>query len=100
MINLKDYIKAKKIEKEKQKNEERKKYKENICELEVIVFEAIMNNRTYFDLRYSDQSNLVEITDKLYFDREIGPCEYHIKMNLLSLWLLKREAKKVKKWAI
>lgn len=101
MINLKDYIKTKKIENKKIKIEERKEYKENICELEVIVFEAIMHNRTYFDLTITGQYDLLKITDKLCFERESsGPWEYRIKMNLLSLWELKREIRKVKKWKI
>ena len=101
MINLTYYIKTKKIENKKIKNEERKKYKENICELEVIVFEAIIHNRTYFDLSFTGQYDLIKITDKLCFKRKgAAPWEYRIKINLLSLWKLKREIRKVKKWKI
>lgn len=99
MINLKDYIKAKRIENKKIKIEERKEYKDNIIKLETLVFEAIMHDRTYFNLRFT--SDLVKITDKLGFDRQMdNSWEYRIKMNLLSLWLLKMKVKKVKKWKI
>ena len=101
MINLKDYIKAKKIENRKRKIKEREEYKDNIIQLGVIVFEAIMHNETYFNLSYTRQNNLIKLTDKLYFEKEmITSWEYRIKMNLLSLWKLKREIKKVKKWKI
>ena len=101
MINLKDYIKAKRIENKKRKEIERKKYKDNIIQLEVLVYEAIMHDKTYFDLHFTSQSHLIILTDKLHFDkRMLEPWEYRIKMNLLSLWELKREVKKVKKWKI
>ena len=102
MINLTDYIKAKKIENKKIENKERKKYKNGILELEALVFNAIIDNRTYIDLHYSCQDYLLKIIDKLYFERKPLACswEYRIKMNLLSLWLLKKEVKKVKKWKI
>lgn len=101
MINLKDYIKTKRIENKEREKIERKEYKDNIIKLETLVFEAIMHNKTYFCLRFT--SDLIKITDKLSFDRDTkcdNQWEFRIKMNLLSLWLLKREVKKVKKWKI
>ena len=101
MINLKEYIKAKKIENKKEKLKKKKDYKKIICELEVIVYEAIMHDKTYFDLYFTSQSHLINLTDKLHFDKQmLEPWEFRIKMNLLSLWKLKREIRKVKKWKI
>lgn len=99
MINLKDYIKAKRIENKKIKKERKKEYKNNILELEKIVNNTIKKKQTKFVLRIGSQTNLIIITNKLDFKEESsGSWEYLIKMNLLSLWKLKREVKKVKKW--
>lgn len=101
MINLKDYIKAKRIENKKLKKERKKEYKNNILELEKIVNNTIKKKQTKFVLKVGSQTNLIIITNELDFKKESsGPWEFLIKMNLLSLWLLKREVKKVKKWRI